>query len=293
MLVDRRLSYPKPLPPRDDAVKVMTLETTDGVGLLAYAGLGATSGRMQPSDWMSAVLRGRGGLTFEQSLGILSTVATRELPRHLLKTRDAMHFIVIPAFIDGIGPRHYSIDNVLDPVTGRHWFRYTSWQYTTRPGSPPPRIAVAGSGGIYLDRLGRGWGRALLSLVAAHDRGKVSDESIADRLSKINYAVSEKVDDVGPRSIVVWLRRRDARRPASGGGHQYYTGIDRDLSVSEAVPTIASGLDVRAITSVLMRDFQKRIADLGVREAFRGFGDGTEQNRMLAEIPDKPDETLR
>jgi hypothetical protein len=65
LVVDRRLSYGGCLPPIDDAVKVMILETTDGVGLLAYAGLGATSQRTQPSEWMSAVLRGRGGLTFE------------------------------------------------------------------------------------------------------------------------------------------------------------------------------------------------------------------------------------
>jgi hypothetical protein len=67
LVVDRRLSYGARRPPIDDAVKVMNLETTDGVGLLAYAGLGATPRGTQPSEWMSAVLRGRGGLTFEQA----------------------------------------------------------------------------------------------------------------------------------------------------------------------------------------------------------------------------------
>jgi hypothetical protein len=43
VVVDRRLSYGRGRRPVDDAVKVMSLETTDGVGLLAYAGLGATS----------------------------------------------------------------------------------------------------------------------------------------------------------------------------------------------------------------------------------------------------------
>ena len=34
VVVDRRLSYGRRRPPSDDAVKVMVLETTDGVGLL-------------------------------------------------------------------------------------------------------------------------------------------------------------------------------------------------------------------------------------------------------------------
>jgi hypothetical protein len=68
LVVDRRLSYGGRRLPSDDAVKVMNLETTDGVGLLAYAGLGATPQGTQPSEWISAVLRGREGLTFEKAL---------------------------------------------------------------------------------------------------------------------------------------------------------------------------------------------------------------------------------
>ena len=58
LLADRRLSYEGRLP-KDDACKVMFLETTDGVAILGYAGLGATARGTEPSDWMSAVLRGR------------------------------------------------------------------------------------------------------------------------------------------------------------------------------------------------------------------------------------------
>jgi hypothetical protein len=58
MVADRRLSYGRHRPPVDDAMKVLTLETLDGVGVLGYAGLGATAAGTQPSAWMSAVLRG-------------------------------------------------------------------------------------------------------------------------------------------------------------------------------------------------------------------------------------------
>jgi hypothetical protein len=156
----------------DDAVKVMDLETTDGRGLLAYAGLGATPRGTQPSDWMSAVLRGRGGLTFEQALGVLAAVANKELPRHLARMPGGGHFIIVPAFVRGAGSRLYSVDNVVDHRTKRHWYRYTSHQRTAEPGAPSIRLALGGTGGIYLFHKDRSWQRALLSLVNAHDRGK-------------------------------------------------------------------------------------------------------------------------
>lgn len=58
LVADRRLSYIGNRY-RDDARKVMFLDTTDGVAILGYAGLGTTALGTEPADWMSAVLRGR------------------------------------------------------------------------------------------------------------------------------------------------------------------------------------------------------------------------------------------
>jgi hypothetical protein len=96
------LSYGRLRPPVDDAIKIMGLTTNDGNGILAYAGLGATPKGTQPSEWMSAVLRGRGGLTFDQTLGVLADAATRELPKYLIDVPGGGHFIVAPAFVTGI-----------------------------------------------------------------------------------------------------------------------------------------------------------------------------------------------
>jgi len=76
LLADRRLSY-KHKRPRDDARKIMCLETSDAVALIGYAGLGATARGTEPADWMSAVLRGR-NLPLEQSLGVLTDALKRE-----------------------------------------------------------------------------------------------------------------------------------------------------------------------------------------------------------------------
>jgi hypothetical protein len=292
LVVDRRLSYGGHRPPIDDAIKVMDLETTDGRGLLAYAGLGATSQGTQPSEWMSSVLRGRGGLTFEQALGILATVATRELPKHLASMLGGAHFIIVPAFVRGVGPRLYSIDNIVHGKTGRHWYRFTSHQYAAESWSRSPRIALGGTGGLYLAQKAPGWQRDLLSLVKAHDHGKASDRLIADQLAKLNYEAHREVRDgtVGPRCIVVWRRRPDARQPAPGGGHQFYTCVERDRN-SGGIPTIGNGMDVNSIVSVMMEHFRSRFAD-GFSPATFQVDEG-EMNRLLANLPDKPDEKLR
>lgn len=271
----------------------MILETTDGVGLLGYAGLGATPKGTQPSDWMSAVLRGRGDLTFEEALGVLSAAAVKQLPKHLARMPGGGHFIVIPAFVTGVGPRLYSIDNVVDPRTREHWCRFTSHQRTAEAGAPSVPIALGGTGGLYLAR-DRSWQRPLLSLVKAHDRGRVSDHMIADQLARLNHQAHQKVRDgsVGPRCIVIWRRRPDARHSDSGGGHQFYTGIDRDRD-SAAVPTIANGMDVQAIVGVLTTQFQARVASPGFRPGAGLEFDKDEMDRLFAELPSEADEKLR
>ncbi|MGW0802729.1 hypothetical protein [Nonomuraea sp. NPDC002799] len=292
LVADRRLSYGANIPPTDDAVKILNLETTDGVGLLAYAGLGATSQGMQPSEWMKGVLRGRGQLTFEQALGVLSTAANRELPRHLMsfpKDASRSHTIIAPAFIRGVGSRLYSIDTVVD--NGNTYHRYTSHQHTDRPGSPSLRLAASGSGAEYLGKIDRQdarWRRDLLRLLNAHDHGKVSDYLVADRLAKINHETHKAVSDtVGPRCIVVWRRRPDMRRPTSGGGHQFYTGIDRDQN-SDAIPTIANGMDIQSIAGIFMEQFSEHNMKL-----FDSDIDTAEINRLLGKLPSEPDEKLR
>lgn len=294
LVADRRLSYGDGRPPIDDAVKVMDLETNDGRGLLAYAGLGATSKGTQPSEWMGAVLRGRAGLTFEQALGVLSDAANRELPRHLasIPGLNRAHFIIVPAFVRGRGARLYSIDNVINSKTRQHWYRFTRHAGSVERDFPSIRVALAGSGGNYLGKNTELWLRALLSLVKAHDRGKISDYAIADQLARLNYRTHLAVQDgtVGPRCIVVWRRRIDAKHPAPGSAHQSYTGIDRDSS-SGSIPHIANGTDLQAVGEIFMQQFIDQIEEHGFDGSLRL--DAEILDRRLADLPTEPDEKLR
>lgn len=292
LVADRRLSYGRGRAAKDDAVKVMSLETRDGVGVLAYAGLGATPRGTEPSTWMSAALRGREDMTFEQALGVLSAVANKELPRYLAGLPGG-HTIVAPAFIRGVGSRVYSIDNVIDPKTREHKHRYTSHQVLDGPTSPSIRLSLAGSGGAYLAHRARHWRRALHGLANAHDRGKISDHVISDRLAQLNYEAHLNVRDgtVGPRCIVVW-RRRPGARSRSGGGHQFYTGVDREHDTG-SFPVVANGMDVQAMADVFMTMMQANLAKPGVSLMDAIDLDADELDRRLRELPSTPDEKLR
>ncbi len=165
LLADRRLSYGGGQPPKDDARKVIFLETTDGVAVLGYAGLGATALGTEPSDWMSAVLRTR-NFPLEQSLGALAEAMKKQFPWHMIWMPGAggpVHNIIIPAFL-GRETRLYTIDLELAPDRTSTAFRWA--RHTVGMTAKPPRIGLGGSGGIYLLRQkDKKWIRSLLRVV--------------------------------------------------------------------------------------------------------------------------------
>jgi hypothetical protein len=299
VVADRRLSC-KGRRLNDDAVKVIRLETNDGVGVLAYAGLGATPRGTQPSEWMSAVLRGRGKLTFEEALGTLATVAAVELPRHLEAIPDPSqrsHVILAPAFITGVGARLYTIDYARDVKTGQYHYRYARRVNRDAPGERAVRIAGAGSGAVHLSKKvkkDKDWSRTLMSLVRDHDRGKVSDNLVADQLAALNFEVHEelaKLNDqsVGPRSIVIWSRRRDALQDRPGGGHLFYDGTSR-VRDNASIPIIVCGMDIVAMSKVFRGMFPSTRTDVGFDLSRY---DPDKLMRRLDALPDMPDDKLR
>jgi hypothetical protein len=299
VVADRRLSR-NGRPLKDDAVKVMCLETNDGVGVLAYAGLGATPGGAQPSEWMSRVLRGRRGLTFEQALHTLATVAAVELPRHLEEIPDPSqrsHIILAPAFIKEVGARLYTIDYARDVKTGQYYYRYARQVNRDAPGERAIRIAGAGSGAVYMSKKykkDKGWSRMLMSLVRDHDRGKVSANVVADQLAAFNVEVHEGLtkrgdQSVGPQSIVIWRRRRDAPQDRPGGGHLFYDGASR-VRVNVSIPTIVDGMDILAMSKVFRGMFPS--TPTGGRFDLSTW-DPDKLMRRLDALPNIPDDKLR
>ena len=292
LLADRRLSTAG-RPPKDDGRKMMFLETTDGVAILGYAGLGATARGTEPAEWMNSVLRGR-NLPLEQSLGVLAEAMKQQLPRHLIQipaNRAAAHHVIVPAFLD-TEPRLYSIDLVFAPDRKSYNFRYTRHEVNRPlPTSPrPPPLGMGGTGGLHLVKDTK-WMRSLLRVVRAHDSGKVSARAVADHLATLNNDVHLAVPDksVGARSIVAWRYRKDGVQNG-GGGHQFYTGTKRDAS-TPSLPTIARGMDVAAIVKALEPHMTKMFQAMKAGESAQEL-DKDDINAELARLPAKPDEDL-
>jgi len=293
MCADRRLSMAGRRP-RDDARKLMILETRDGTALLGYAGLGATALGTEPADWMSAVLRNR-NLTLEESLNVLAGAMRQQFPRHMIQMPVAggpAHNLLIPAIFDD-EVRFYSIDLVFAPDRRQYGFRYTRHVVdksirTNRVRTP--RISVGGSGALHLMKRGKRWMRDLIRLVRAADQQKVPLQTAADHLAELNYSVHRADRLVGPRCIVAW-RNRKAGIHKGGGGHQYYNGAERDPN-SPALPTIANGMDVAALVGAMMPHLMKSFERMRAGEPFVG-PDTDELNAELARLPEHPDEQLR
>lgn len=290
LLADRRLSY-KGGPPKDDACKVMFLDTTDGVAILGYAGLGATASGTEPADWMSAVLRHR-NLPLEQSLGVLARAMKEQFPRHMVRMPGPpAHDVIIPAFVNN-EVRLYTIGLALLP-DGSSLFRYVR-VFGDKPPLSTPRVVLGGSGGLYLDKDWH-WRRRLLGMVRAHDRGQVAALAVANQFAKLNNEVSIADNSVGPRCIVAWRHRKDGVHKG-GGAHQLYIGTSRDGS-SSSIPIIANGMDVAAIMKVagphMFKNAFAQLEAMKTGQPAKDVWDEDKVNAELARLPDKPDETLR
>jgi len=292
LLADRRLSYERG-PPKDDGHKIMFLEATDGVAILGYAGLGATARGTEPADWMSAVLRGR-NLPLEQSLRALAEATKSQLPSHIARVPgvgSVAHNVIVPAFL-GNEPRLYSIDLVLSPDRKSHQFRYTRHVANEPSAAAPPsthRFALGGSGARHVMR-DRQWMRNLLRILKANDRRKVSPLAIADYLAKRNNEVHQADKSVGPRCIVAWRFRKGGVH-GGGGGHQFYSGQQRDSS-SPSLPSIANGMVVNNLVEVLMPHMRDMWTAMLAGEPIPE-PDSDEINAALARLPHEPDEDLR
>jgi hypothetical protein len=264
----------------------MFLETNDGVAILGYAGIGLTAGGTEPSDWMSAVLRGR-NVPLEQSIGILADALKAQFPRHMRGMPVPSHTVVIPAFLKS-EVKLYTIDLVLSSKSSSQMFRWG--HYVVGNSTRTPRMGLAGSGAAYLVQNKKKWMRPLLRLVKACDRQQVQELAVADYLANLNNEVHLHDKSVGPRCVVAWRHRKEGVRNG-GGAHQFYTDTVRDAS-SPALPNIGAGIDIAALVDVMTPRWTEMFKALRAGQPAKDWTPD-EINAALARIPDTPDENLR
>jgi hypothetical protein len=298
MLADRRLSYFDGRHPKDDAFKIMLLDTIDAHALLGYSGLGSTAAfGTEPSNWMSRVLRGR-DLPLEASLQLIAQTAQRELLPHLRRwpgSGPMRHILFTSAFLNG-QQKFYTTD--LRTPDRKNWYFQHASVVSKNPagtwkGTLP--LAMSGSGAAYLWR-DKKWMRPLFRLVRACDRLRVSARGVADHFAKINFEVHQHTENtdrsVGPRCIVAW-RHKEGGLHRGGGGHQLYTKLEPDPN-NAALPMILRGRDMPAFLEVIMRHVvPPDFADLLLAGQTLPEIDKDKMNADLALLPEQPDEKLR
>jgi hypothetical protein len=257
----------------------MLLETNDGAALLGYAGLGITAGGKEPSDWMSAALRGR-GLPLERSLGVLAKAIEARLPPHLRRLAARTHQVVVPAIV-GTGTRLYTIGLAVSRGEGEH--RVTFARQMRKPGvDVAVPFGVAGSGAGWVRR-NKTRMRDLLRLVRAAERRRVSPPSVADHFARLNHDVATIDRTVGPRCIVAWRFSRHGGR-GGGGGHHFYTGTSRERAVP-ALPESLLHWDGRAMAEIFFAKL------LETRRDPLSFDWGSVIDAW-GRLPEKPDDRL-
>ena len=158
-------------------------------------------------------------------------------------------------------------------------------------------MMAAGSGVPALMRE-QTWMRKLRRLVKAYDEKRARATVVSDFLAGISLEVSRGTRDgtVGPNCIVAW-RNSKLGPYRGGGGHVFYDGIVRSPN-TPSLPTVARGMDVGAISQLIMEiDGPRLRAHL---EAMMRGDEGPmpapnddEIRRRLAELPYLPDEKLR
>lgn len=283
MLADRRLSFPAPKQPRDDAIKFISLETTDGAAILGYSGLGSTVLGTEPSDWMARVLRGR-NLPLEQSLGEIANAVRARLPKHLDTLIDPNardHTIIVPAFLNGES-KLYSINLTHSREINDRSFNFT--RHITSRGSskeyPTRQVAIAGKGATHLIGNKR-WARDLLKVVTAHDSGRISSRTAASSFAYLNNTVADAENTVSKKCIVAW------KLLEGGGGHEFFDGIHKDINNRITwIPSIANGGDITALIKATL-PLTLAFLDDPTNEINREAMDA-----VLANLPGTPDDSL-
>ena len=278
---DRRLSGAFG-PRSDNATKVLSSETPDGVFLLSYAGLGETAiGRVEPSEWLNNALRGL-PLTVEGAVQRIGSVMRDELPNHLRtypRGFSREHVFICPAFVNGI-PKAYSMGIALSPDGElSNYIHRNEFDYPNRPAT---RVMMAGSGAP-VARRDLSWFRPLLSLVAAHDRERVSARAVARRLATLMLSVHHAEASVGPSATVLWRYRKEGRF-GGGGGYQFYEN-GASVNAEGALPDLARGRDMQVFVQTLIpfMRFDRNLTPEEVRA----------MEAAVNSLPNHPDSKLR
>lgn len=304
MLADRRLTFSNGTI-RDDARKILSLDTLDGKALVGYAGLGLTAGGTEPSDWMSRTLNGVNA-PLKGALLRIAEAAAEHMPRHIRGLNGAGRHEFLISAMHTADARLYRISLKIDstqslsakPILTVHE------SSTVRPlngRTLRPRIEFIGSGADTLRSTQlEGWKHRLKMFILAYEANRINGHAVAEYLADLSFQVSSITSDksVSPDCIVCWKSNSESLSEAFAGGRRL-RHLGAFTPFESLVPWIANGMDMAAILPIVCGpsfDFfrmtsEGRKTDPNYVEP-EYFEDGDAMNRQLAQLPERPDPSL-
>lgn len=292
VLADTRLTYGRGVF-SDSGEKLLRLETSDGVAILGYAGLGATSEGTQPSTWMANVLRGR-NVPLEHALSFLATAAKSQLPPHLTHINSQtgpFHAIVAAAIVAG-EPRIYTIRLQVSDDRRALGFEFNR-ELQRKPGSNyrfTPRFVATGSGALAIPAPSTDLD-LLKKLIHRAERRQQRPQTVASFMARMNQKASKLVADktVGKRCMVAWHIHRNGDEQESG--LVAFNGTLRERR-SYKIQTIQRGTDINALISLVWDHLNDQYRSAG--NNWKGVRIDEEKfNESTRLLPRDPDENLR
>jgi hypothetical protein len=277
-MADRMLSFEGKT--RTDAIKLAEFQGDDGVAVIAYAGLGETAAGMQPSQWITNVLRGYKPIAIEQGLTVLAEATFKNLAPNLLdlpQKTGRSHAFLIAAHINK-KPQLFTIEVELNAEGSLVHTRHTRWLNSR---GVPHRIAIAGSGAAFLLKESRLL-RNVLTAIRAADAGKASHQEVSELFEAVNARVAANVNSVSAACIVLWRIIGEG-----GGAHRWFPPAE---GAPEFIPSVAGGMPAHEIISAILPTMQEHLHKL-----MRGEQSEIDPKKMQAlinHISDTPDSSL-
>jgi hypothetical protein len=189
-----------------DACKIVGFDSTDGIGLLSYAGLGMLADT-DPGDWVASVFQGLD--TDLRGYMIALTEAARSAK---VRSAEPGHLFVAA----GVGNGQPVIYTLTAKATGELSLKCHERSYA---------FMLAGAGGVALagvrEKLADD-GREILDWIKKAEAEESHPREVTDRLVKWTSEARRETDDVGSRSIVAYRFVRDGEAAA---GRCFYDGV--------------------------------------------------------------------
>lgn len=263
--------------PSFKAVKICSITTTDGQGLITFAGAGARMHRtpFELSQWITHVLRGF-KRTLNQSLTEIATAATEQ---GLQKLAGGEHAFAFAGFVNGkmalqlvtSNPRLVSI-----PMRGKpnkvqvHGLLTAPFNVINFdiPLNKPVTLIQLGSGATLVAP------RTIFDVSRqarrAGDR-KASAQRWATLWAQVNRTVASREQTVSPEVVCAWTFKD------GDGGQAFYAADGSREQNTFALPFVADGMPIgdiidRVIAHVISKsDWVATVRDLNQKEILKGL----------------------